>query len=437
MMREIKDSGIEWIGAIPANWEVRKMRTLGKFTSSGIDKKIDPSEPLVSIINYTDIYGNSTHVLNKKEYMVVSAPQSKINENLVNKGDLIFTPSSETIEDIGLSALVDADLENTAFSYHVLRFQFEKEFYHSYKKYLCNNHFVWNWFSAHANGTIRQTLSRDDFKTCTVFVPPLEEQKAIADHLDKECARIDNLVAKQHKIIEKLKEYKKSVITEAVTRGLNPTAPMKDSGIEWIGKIPAHWEVRRIKTLGEYRNGLTYNPENMVDEEEGTLVLRSSNVQNGKLVFEDNVFVNSEIPDQLLVQKGDIIICSRNGSRELVGKNAIVKEDLHASFGAFMMVFRSQYPEYMNYILNSAIFSYYLSSFFTSTINQLTGGNFGNMRVVFCPDEKEQKAIIEYLDHKCEAIDSVIEKREQMIKLLLEYKRAFIYKSVTGKKDFQ
>ena len=110
-MRNMKDSGIEWIGKIPEDWEIMKMRHLGNFSSSGIDKKINPEEPLVKIINYTDVYGNLKMLLNNKEYMIVSAPQEKINKNLVEEGDLIFTPSSETIEDIGLSALVNEKLE--------------------------------------------------------------------------------------------------------------------------------------------------------------------------------------------------------------------------------------------------------------------------------------------------------------------------------------
>ena len=214
---EMKDSGIEWVGDVPADWEVRKMKTLGVFSSSGIDKTLNPNEPTVRIINYTDVYGNGTYILTEKKYMVVSAPAQKIKENLVKKGDLIFTPSSETIEDIGLSALVDVDLENTAFSYHVLRFVFNEKFDHRYKKYLCNNHFVLNWFSSHAKGTIRQTLSRDIFKSCLVFVPPLSEQSAIADHLDQKCTEIDSVIEKRGKMIDLLTEYKKSLIYECVT----------------------------------------------------------------------------------------------------------------------------------------------------------------------------------------------------------------------------
>lgn len=417
--KEYKDSGIVWLGHIPAHWDVTNYRRLFCRRKEYDD---NPDKQVLSL---------TIEGVKRKNENFGKMAEDFTGHQIVRKDDLVFTPRDFDATPI-LSGIAPCDgcISNLYFVLYPRTPDIDVNFY---------NYFMWGvkW-----GGDIWKKLSYgmrfsynyDQFCALPAIKIPLSEQKVIADYLDNECARIDDIVEKQRSIIEKLKEYKKSVITEAVTRGLNPTAPMKDSGIEWIGKIPAHWEIRRIKTLGEYRNGLTYNPENMVGEE-GTLVLRSSNVQNGKLVFEDNVFVNSEIPDQLFVRKGDIIICSRNGSRELVGKNAVVKEDLHASFGAFMMVFRSRYPEYMSYILNSAIFNYYLSSFFTSTINQLTGSNFGNMRIVFCPDKKEQDEIIEYLDHKCEAIDEVIEKREKLIGLLIEYKKSLIYECVTGKKE--
>ena len=210
---------------------------------------------------------------------------------------------------------------------------------------------------------------------------------------------------------------------------------MKESGIEWIGEIPENWDVRLIKNIGIYRNGLTYEPQDQVDENEGVLVLRSSNVQNGKLDFSSTVFVSCNIPKQLMVQKGDILICSRNGSRELIGKNAIIDSNISASFGAFMMIFRCKCPKYMYYVLNSNVFSFYLNTFLTTTINQLTGKNFGNMNVVYCPDAVEQAEIISFLDRQCKGLDELIGKKEQLINMLESYKKSLIYEYVTGKKE--
>ena len=252
MCRDMKDSGIEWIGKIPKEWEVIKLGRLGEFTSSGIDKKVEKNQPKIRIINYTDVYGNKKLILEEKEYMVVTCPAHKVEEHQVNIGDLIFTPSSETIEDIGVSALVNEYLENTAFSYHVLRYKFNKEVAHNYKKYLCNNQYVQNYFSSRATGSIRKTLNREDFRSCIVFLPQLTEQQKIANYLDKKVSQIDDIILKQKSLIEKYKAYKQSLITETVTKGLNKNVPMNDSGVEWIGEIPSHWKVERIKYLIDF-----------------------------------------------------------------------------------------------------------------------------------------------------------------------------------------
>lgn len=266
-----------------------------------------------------------------------------------------------------------------------------------------------------------------------IVVPDLEYQMEVADFLDDKCAEIDKLSEGIQKQIDILNNYKKSVITRVVTKGLDPNAEMKDSGIDWIGQIPKGWEMLRIKNLGTARNGLTYSPNDLATEEDGTLVLRSSNVKDSKINLEDNVYVSCKIPSNLMVKKGDILICSRNGSRELIGKNAII-DDIHATYGAFMMVYRSIDPEYLYYILNSEVFSYYLGTFFTSTINQLTGQNFSNMKIVFCPDKNERAKIVEYLKEKTLDIDDSIQVKRQQLDNLNTYKKSIIYEYVTGKK---
>ena len=208
---------------------------------------------------------------------------------------------------------------------------------------------------------------------------------------------------------------------------------MKDSGIAWIGKIPDGWEVSRIKYCGEYQNGLTYTPQNLCDENEGTLVLRSSNVQNGKIVYDDNVYVNCEIPDKAKIRKNDILICSRNGSRELIGKCAIYDSDEKAAFGAFMMIYRCKNPKFMYYVLNSNIFFANIGLFSTSTVNQLTGNVFGNIQFPLPPLPAQQK-IADFLDAKCARLDSLSASLRAQIGLLEEYKKSVITEAVTGKR---
>ena len=215
----------------------------------------------------------------------------------------------------------------------------------------------------------------------------------------------------------------------------------KDSGIAWIGEIPEHWvgeipehwEVRRLKHLGKNYNGLTYSPNDICGSEDGILVLRSSNIKDNKLCFDDNVYVKKEIPQKLIVNKGDILICSRNGSAELIGKAAFIELQMVATFGAFMMIFKGTsniYHKYLFYIVTSCI-SQYKWLFTTATINQLTSSMLGEIFAPFINNNLEQKPIATYLDQKCGEIDELITLQEEMITKLQSYKQSVITEAVT------
>ena len=208
------------------------------------------------------------------------------------------------------------------------------------------------------------------------------------------------------------------------------TRKMKDSGIEWIGEIPEEWEVVRIKMLCKTRNGLAYSNSDLCDEDEGTLVLRASNIKEGELTFKDNVYVNKNIPSDLMVKDGDILICSTNGSKELVGKNAIIR-DIKASFGAFMMVLRCDNPEMMYYILNSSLFDYHKGSFSTTTINQLTKSNLNNMKIPWSRDSKSRELITLFLNKKSLLIEKIKNTILKEIENLESYKKSVITEAVT------
>ena len=207
---------------------------------------------------------------------------------------------------------------------------------------------------------------------------------------------------------------------------------MKDSGIEWIGEVPEDWVVTKFKFLGTAKNGLTYSPENIVEQTEGVLVLRSGNIQNNKLVFDNNVYVNSQIEPSIFLKKGDILITARNGSANLIGKNAIVEESILATYGAFMMVFRvnkRMKSKFAYYLMNSS-FDFYRTFFTTSTVNQLTAGIFYNIEVPL-PTIVEQTQIADFLDKKVAQLDKVKSLLEEQINTLENYRQSLIYETVT------
>ena len=283
---------------------------------------------------------------------------------------------------------------------------------------------------------LRKTVRPPEFLKIHVPFPPKVEQDVISQFLDTETTRIDNLITKQEKLIELLEEQRKSIISHAVTKGLNPNAPMKDSGVEWLGEVPEHWEVTRLKNIGKSIIGLTYSPNEICNpDDDSYLVLRSSNVQNGQLSFLDNVYVKSYVSEKLKIKKNDILICSRNGSRDLIGKNTIIKNPpKNSTFGAFMTVYRSEHADYVYWILNSYIFKAQAGSYLTTTVNQLTINNLNNMTVPFAPTS-EQNEIVEFLSTENLKFNNLISKQKALIEKLKEYRASIISHAVTGKID--
>lgn len=283
-------------------------------------------------------------------------------------------------------------------------------------------------------GGLRQGMKYADIRRLPLILPSLPEQTAIAAFLDRETAKIDALVAEQRRLIDLLREKRQAVISHAVTRGLNPTAKLKPSGIDWLGDVPEGWEVKRLKDVGEAIIGLTYGPDDVV-EGDGTLVLRSSNVQGGQISLHDNVYVSKIIPESLKTRIGDILICARNGSRALVGKNARIDQScVGQTFGAFMTIFRSPINDYLTHVFNSVLFESQSGLFSTSTINQLTSGTLLNMQMPIPPKE-EQNQIAAHLTNVREQFDALTSTAEAAITLLQERRAALISAAVTGKID--
>ena len=214
----------------------------------------------------------------------------------------------------------------------------------------------------------------------------------------------------------------------------------KPSGVEWLGDVPEHWGVKRLKFIGTSLIGLTYSPDDVVDEDyqgEKHLVLRSTNIQDGRITLHENVYVTTRVSKELKVRKWDILICARNGSRHLVGKNALINEtDDHMTFGAFTTVFRSKINSFLFYYFSSSQFQYQSTGFLTTTINQLTNGNLNSI-IATLPPLPEQQAIAAFLDRETKRIDSLIAKKQRLLELLTEQRTALISRVITKGLDAQ
>lgn len=418
-----KDSGIAWIGEIPEHWEVCSIKQIMKNKSI----KGFPNETVLSL--YRD-FGIIPKDSRDDNHNVTSEDTS--NYKLVENGDFVINKMKAWQGSMAIS-----DFKGIISPAYYICKIFSPKVVRKYIHYLLRDESYKAEYMRLSTGMrIGQwDLNIDDFLQINTILPLLSEQQSIATYLDQKCGEIDELITMQEEMITKLQSYKQSVITEAVTKGLDKNVPLKDSGIEWIGKIPEHWDVKRLKYFGNNYNGLTYSPNDICNSQEGTIVLRSSNIKDNKLCFDDNVYVNKEIPTKLFVNKGDILICSRNGSASLIGKAALIETDIKATFGAFMMIFKGNniHHKYLYYIVTSCI-SQYKWLFTTATINQLTSSMLGEIFAPFICDRLEQQSIADYLDQKCSEIDELISIKQQKIEKLKDYKKSLIFECVTGKR---
>lgn len=400
-----KPSGIDWIGDIPSHWELRRMRYLcdiitgDKDTVNRVDDGLYPfyvRSPQIERINSYSFDGEA----------VLMAGDG------VGAGKVLHYATGKF------------DFHQRVYNFHNFR-EIKGKLLYQYLKSL----FKYKIEEGGAKNTV-DSVRQPWLKDFPVCIPPLAEQEAIAAWLDEKCGEIDAAIAKVDREIELIDELKQSEISRVVTHGLNPDAHLHPSGIDWIGDIPEHWTKCRLKFIGSARNGLTYSPSDVKDS--GKLVIRSSNIQDSKLNYDDCVFV-ANYPETLSVNSGDTIICSRNGSINLIGKSVFIEDDMDVTFGAFMMRFRPyEHPKYSHYLLSIAI-SRYKGLFATTTINQLTADSLGKMEAVM-PPYMEQIQIADYLDKKCAEIDGLKEKLTKKRETLTELRQSIISEVVTGKR---
>ncbi|MFL0428717.1 restriction endonuclease subunit S [Moraxella sp. 179-F 1C4 NHS] len=418
-----KDSGVDWLGKIPSDWD---LQPAFKYIKENKTKNTGLLENTVLSLSYGKI------IIKPEEKLTGLVPESFETYQIVEPNDIIIRCTDLQNDKVSLrTGLVENRGIITSAYLGLKVFQnYNSKFLHYYLHSLDITKAIYKFGTG-----LRQNLSFLDFKRLPLVDISLDLQQKIANFLDQKTAQIDQAIALKQQQIEKLGEYKQIVIQNAVTKGLNPNAKMKNSGVEWIGDIPEHWEVKKLKFLGKCIIGLTYSPNDISDKENGTLVLRSSNLKNGHFYYSEdaNVYVQTKIPNKLILKKDDILICSRNGSRDLIGKCAIATEkDIGNSFGAFTTVFRSELNPYLYFIFNSGIFKMLAGSFLTSTINQLTTGNLNTMQMPI-PPNKERQEIISYLTDFNEKIANAIKSYQTQIHRLKEYKNILINQAVTGK----
>ena len=362
-----KDSGVVSLGDIPNHWQILPLFTITELKSVTNQTENDLLSIYLDlgVVRFSDVKEKRTNATSKdlSKYQLVEPGDFVLNNQQAWRGSVGVSKYKGIISPAYIVLSLSEKL-NTSFANYFFRDR------SMVTQYLINSKGV---------GSIQRNLYYPYLRRANISLPPLQEQTAIAKFLDDKTQKIDEAIAIKQQQIALLQERQQILIQNAVTGKIiwsekeQKMIPLvqsgvesKDSGVEWIGDIPEHWEVKRLKHIGNSIIGLNYNPDDVCDEVEGTLVFRSSNLNEGEIRYgaKENVFVKSKIPEKLLVRKNDILICSRNGSRNLIGKCALIsEEDIGASFGAFTTVFRSKINPYIFCVLNSSIFRLSLDCF--------------------------------------------------------------------------
>lgn len=428
MTREFKDSGIKWIGQIPKEWKV--VRTKNVFS---VGKDLVGSKS-----SQTQLLSLTTMGIKKVSIGSTSGkvPNSYDTYQLVHKDNLVFC-----LFDLDCSAVFSGVSKYEGMispAYKVLSMQagYYPQFYGYWFDYIFDGR-KYKFLSKN----IRYSLTYDEFAALGIVAPYYEEQQKIANYLDKVCGEVDEMIALQEQMIEELKAYKQSVITEAVTKGLNPDVPMKESGIDWIGEIPEHWEIVRLKALGGLQNGISQSGDYFGEDFEYPFISYSDVYKNIEIPYPSGR-ANSTNEDRTRysVQEGDVLFTRTSETIEEIGFAATCMNTVKDSvFSGFLIRFRPNsnklFKGYSKYYFRSDIHrAYFVKEMNLVTRASLSQDLLKNLFVLI-PSFSEQQSIASYLDTKCAEIDALIAIKQAKIDELKDYKKSVIYEYVTGKKE--
>ena len=420
MVREYKDSGITWIGRIPQDWNTTKLGSLYTQRNEKVSDK-----------DYAPLSVTMQGILPQLE--TAAKTDDGDNRKLVKKGDFAINSRSDRRGSCGISPYDGSvSLINTILK---PRGEMNPNFYN----WLFHTSPFADEFYKWGHGIVDDlwTTRWQEMKNISVVIPSLEEQQHIADYLDKKCAEIDGLIELQEQMTAQLTDYKQSVITEAVTKGLNPNVEFVPSGVDWIGDIPKGWKVGKVSYFYSVCLGKMLQPNSSSVEDTYENYYCAANVGQNNIKYEplkqmwfsptEKKQYEVKVGDLLVVEGGDVASCD------------IVKKDMgNVYFQNALHRVRSRHFDdvrILRYLLMTAKKIGHIELICNkATISHFTKEKFENVRIPLPPKE-EQEVIVSYLDSKCSEIDKLIALKQQKIETLKEYKKSLIFECVTGKKE--
>ena len=426
---EYRNSGVKWLGKIPAHWDVRRLKTIASVRLSNVDKHSEEGQVAVKLCNYVDVYYNDL-ITADLDFMSATATPEQVRRFLLHVGDVLITKDSESWNDIAVPAVVGEDLSDVLCGYHLAHITPGADL---------DGRFLARQFSAigtrdqfyvAANGITRFGLGGDAIRTGVFPVAPIEEQRAIADFLDRETAKIDALVARKERLIELLQEKRTALIARAVTRGLDPNVPLKDSGVEWLGEIPAHWGIRQGRYLYRALNLPSQVGDAVVTAyRDGQVTLRANRRAEGYTFAVQEVGYQHVRAGDLVIQgmdafAGAIGVSDSSGkcSPEYLVLEPLARDTDNRYFAAALRLMAQR--RYILVVCNAV----------RERAPRFRTPEFRN---VFLPKppETEQQLIRDFIDRETAKIDRFMVKVQDAIGCLKEFRIGLISAAVIGKID--
>lgn len=429
-MRKMKDSGIEWIGEIPEGWEIVPVRSCFDEVRT---KNTDGQEQNALQFKSGNIISKANFNANIDDYVA-----DTITNYTVVLPDTVMINGLNLNYDFKSLRVALVKEKGVITPAYLAIFPDRKKIFPQYATYLFKGYETKMAFHNMGAG-IRKTLGYKEFKNQPLLLPSKEEQNKISAYLDSKCSHIDIMLSKIRSSIEEYKKLKQAVITQAVTKGVRGEREMKDSGVEWIGEIPAEWSITKIKSgVTKIGSGKTPSGGAETYTDSGVIFLRSQNVYDCTLNLESPTYISPEV-DAIMkstrVLPDDVLLNITGGS---IGRCTIVPKTLGlANVNQHVCIIRTNplifLPKYVQYFWVSALGHLAIDLYQTGGNREgMSADAIRNTPIPYAP-LKEQKEIADHLDAKCAEIDKLIVKKEQLVKELESYKKSLIYEVVTGK----
>lgn len=428
---DMKDSGIKWIGSVPSHWH---LHTLYQLVTQVKNKNSNLREKNLLSLSYGKIKRKD---INTNDGLL---PASFDSYNIIEAGDIVLRLTDLQNDHTSLRVGQATERGIITSAYTTLR---PINPAHSrYLYYLIHAFDLKKGFYGMGSG-VRQGLNYDEVKELRVVIPSQEEQEAITAFLDAQCLKIDELIAESQSTIEELKQWRASIIQETATKGLSPDEPTKKSQLEWIEDIPASWDTVRLKALFTFGKGLPITKENLV--ESGIAVISYGQIHSksnpGTRINDDLIRYVSETylttnPDSL-AEKYDFLMADTSEDLAGCGNCVYIDTDDTLFAGYHTIILRSVYKrsnKYLSYLFKSDVWRSQIRTRVSGVKLFSISRKILGVLTVLLPPENEQNKIVDYLDRKCELIDSIIEEKEALISELEVYKRSLICETITGKR---